>query len=64
MDDLIRWEPQDNQHLTAKAVMRNVLDDEDPYWEFQCCSLCDEVVPGGKDKYCRNCGARLERDEK
>ncbi|MEC4272728.1 hypothetical protein VJ923_06120 [Adlercreutzia sp. R25] len=64
MDDLIQWEPQDSQHLTAKVVMRNVLGDEDPYWELPCCSFCDEVVPGDADRYCRNCGAKFEKGDR
>lgn len=62
MDDLIQWEPQDNQHLTAKVEMMATPWGGSGVRIIPCCSLCGHAARGD-DKYCGRCGARLERKE-
>lgn len=64
MGDLIKWEPQDNQHLVAKVEQRPLPIKGGEDWMFPCCSLCGCSVPRDDDKYCGLCGARLDWGEK
>lgn len=57
MDDLIKWEPQDNQHLTAKIVPITITGINPTMTNH--CSLCGRIV-NDDDRYCRRCGARFE----
>lgn len=60
MDELIRWEPHDNQHLTAKIVPITITGINPAMTNH--CSLCGRTVNDG-DRYCRRCGARFEWKE-
>lgn len=60
MDDLIKWEPQDNQHLTAKIVPITITGINPTMTNH--CSLCGRIV-NDDDRYCRRCGARFEWKE-
>lgn len=63
MDDLIKWEPQDNQHLAARVLQMPLPLKGFEDWMFPCCGLCGCSVPRDDDKYCGRCGARLEWEE-
>lgn len=57
MDDLIQWEPHDNQHLISD-VRHDELRRLGVILVAHHCSLCDGEVYLD-DKYCGRCGARL-----
>ena len=61
MDDLIKWEPQDNQHLTSEVesveMRRGKLSEN-----IGRCSLCGNMVLRTA-RYCDKCGARLKWKE-
>lgn len=60
MDDLIKWEPRDNQHLTARITRMTVPWRGIGKRTLPCCSLCGYPVPRRDYKYCGHCGARLK----
>lgn len=61
MDDLIKWEPRDNQHLTAMVENLEMMSGTISVHVGRC-PLCDGLVIKGA-KYCDACGARLDWEE-
>lgn len=54
MNELIRWEPSDNQHL---RTMKDCAHREN--WVDCRCPLCDNAEVRIRDRYCSQCGARF-----
>lgn len=62
MDDLIQWEPLDNQHLTARVDPAELKSGKVSDMAGRC-QLCDNMV-FRYAKYCDRCGAMLDWEER